>query len=1091
MNTGNELLLVKINPPLIGAKTIWRKRLIEEFSAYAHNKLTILSAPSGYGKTVLISQFAAVADTPVVWYQLDEFDNDLILFIRYFVAAISKEISRFGVQVLNQIEKNQDVSMRTIVALLTNELEARAKDGLTFILDDYHLIHEKPIHQFIEELIKYLSDGVRLIISSRHNVPINKTRLKTHGLVNELNYNHLRFSNDEIRMLLDFSTDVSESEKVIEKYQTETDGWAAALSLIKTASMQKSFKNDLPLNLESRDAIYRYFAEEIYQQLPSDLQKFLIYTSILDTLIPDICNVLTETNNSSNTLEKLLGENLFLMRIEGEEVSYQYHHLFKKFLQNHLGEKKKALFKKAGDYFRDKENDAQAIEYYLFSEAYHKVVPIIERIAVRIIKAGNWRTVNRWLEQIPFEYGENSPHFMLLHGILHNYKGMWYDALTKIDEAIKIFSFDENTEELLNARFQKAIVLRRAGRLPESITVLNKTLDDARTLPITKWYDVVLEKVNTLLWIGALSEAAETLKNGLEFSKRTGSPKLTAYFMEHLGATYYTLGEYYTAIEYYDTAKELFSKEQDALSNFEAERYSQKTTLAKIYRDWGELDKAVNLLKEEIDTMERLGLIDELPRAYHELALIYSDLGDKEAAKKYFNDAGVLYKKLDRKDFQYTWYLALYGNILMTDGKIPQGKALILQSIEYAKQNSELNLAVCEFVGCMAYINHGNPQEGLQLLEHALAVGRKVQAKNLICQCCWVLSNVYAQVDREKSIQYAKECFDLAAKENYIQVFLSYGHISVPIIQLGIELGIEEEFIDMIVLRMGSLATEMLLSLSQSPMPTIKKRTEKLLTEINDQNRNADQELRQNALVSVRFFGTFEVYETQEQKPIKWKTSKAMELFAYFVKNIGKAIYKEKILEDIWPEMDPEQTSNWLYTYIYQIRAVLKNPGLPKGLIYKNKGYILKTSDISSDVQRFQACSNRSVEMPDSLAADLLEETASSYQGDYMEGCYSQWVIDERHRLEQMYFEILVRLANIYLEKSDYVKAAGHLRSLLEKDPLSEQAHSMLIHAYEKMGDRIAAMKLYEAYRKTLKQELGLKPHKGMEEVYHRLKAEI
>ena len=346
MKSMNDLLLVKINPPVIGVKTIWRKRLIEDFSAYSHNKLTILSAPSGYGKTVLISQFASVAGTPIVWYQLDEFDNDFTLFIRYFVAAISKKIPRFGDQTLNLIEKFEDASIRAIVAFITNELEARAKNGLTVILDDYHLINEILIHQFVEELIKYLPEGVRLVISSRHAVPINIIRLKVHGLVNELTYNHLKFNYDEIRTLFDFSKDGAESKDVIEKYQLETDGWIAALSLIRTASLQKSFGKDLPLKWESHDAIYRYFAEEIYKQLPNELQKFLIHTSILDTLTPDICDILAETENSRDMIEKILGENLFLVRIEGEEPSYQYHNLFKNFLQDHLGEQKKCFMKK-------------------------------------------------------------------------------------------------------------------------------------------------------------------------------------------------------------------------------------------------------------------------------------------------------------------------------------------------------------------------------------------------------------------------------------------------------------------------------------------------------------------------------------------------------------------------------------------------------------------------------------------------------------------------------------------------------------------------------------------------------------------------
>ena len=490
--------------------------------------------------------------------------------------------------------------------------------------------------------------------------------------------------------------------------------------------------------------------------------------------------------------------------------------------------------------------------------------------------------------------------------------------------------------------------------------------------------------------------------------------------------------------------------------------------------------------------MERLGIIDELPRAYHELALIYNDLGNEEAAQKYFADAGKLYIKLDRKDFQWTWYLALYGNILMIKGKIDQGKALILQSIEHAKNNPEFNLAVCEFVGCMAYISQGELQKGIELLEHSLSVGRKVEAKNLICQCCWVLSNVYAQVDREKSVKYAVECFSLAAKENYIQVFLSYKNISFPIIKLGLELGLEKTFLDKIVFRLGSRATQMLSQLAKNEVLSIKNRAKKLLIEINRKHLAGYQKSDGKSLMYVYSFGAFEVYRKDEQNPVIWKTPKAMELFAYFVNKIGKTIDKEIILEDIWPNMDPVQTSTWLHTYVYQIRAILKQFGIPKGLIYKNKGYCLNSEGIYSDHLRFITLYETYMpEISDLLAAEPLEQALALYQGEYLEGCYSQWATEERNVMEKMYLSIRERLAKINMQDNDYKKAAEHLSALLEKDPLSERANTFMIHVYEKTGDRIAAITLYENYSKTLEHELGIEPQIEMTKVYQRLKKEL
>ncbi len=1101
MQSIDKLLYSKMNPPRIGMETIWRKRLIENFSGIEYKKLTIVTAPTGYGKTVLVSQFAYTRNNPVVWYHLDEFDNDFTLFIKYFIAGISKKIPHFGIQTLDFIEKNEDISqqVRLIVALLVNELQARAKEGLTFIMDDYHVINEKLIHKFIEEIIQCLPEGVHLIVSSRYALPLNVARLKAHGLVNEITYNHLRFSKEEIITLFNSQKESNYTDDIIEKFQLETDGWAVALSLIKSTalSLENSKKNTL-IQWKNREEIYNYFAEEVFQQLPIELQMFLIDTSVLDFITPDICNILTEREDSNDLLEKIIKQNIFLTKFEGEEVSYRYHHLFKDFLEKHLGDRKKMLLEKAGGYFADKEYYEQAVESYILADIYEKAVSIIKKSGLKMIKAGNWQTINRWIQKIPKGFVEKSPQVILLKGVIYNHKGMLDKSLLQIEEALKLFILYNDMENLLNGLFQKSVILRKVGHINESLEVLNEILSSANDFHITKWYDAVLEKVNTLLWSGKLNEAVETLEVGIEFAKRDEEHKLIAYFLEHVGATYYALGEYFKAIEYYNESRERYFSEYDSISEFEEERYSQRTTLSSIYRDWGELDKALKLIQEEISTKERLGLIDDLPRAYHQLALICNDLGDKETAEKHFQYADEMYKKLGRRDFQWTWHLAVYGKILMDNGKREKGKELIEKAIEYAEKNSDFNLAICEFIGCYAYIDDIGTDGVLKLLEHALEVAEKVGAKNLICQCNWALSNFNSIIgNREKAKNYAIRCFSLAREGNYLQIFLSYEQIAVPIIKLGIELEIEEEFLEKVILRLGSKSKEMLVKLIENNEGSIKHRSEKLFAKVKGEEKkfvnkeiasvNSTGEVKEKALFHVCCFGNFEVYGEGETIPVQWKTTKAMELFAYLITNSNKIINKERILENIWSDMDPEQTSKWLYTYIYQIRNAMKIYGIENGLIYKNKGYCLVTNNISSDVNEFENLIDSSMIEEMETSIECLKKAILLYKGEYLDGFYNDWIVDEKNRLENLYQSALERLSKIYMEVKEYKLALKYLIMILKKDPLSENAHEMLMIAYERMGDRMALINQYEVYCKTLKDELGVEPKKEMKDLFYKL----
>lgn len=845
--------------------------------------------------------------------------------------------------------------------------------------------------------------------------------------------------------------------------------------------------------------VYKYFTEEVINRLSKPMQKFLMNTSVLNVLTPSNCDYIMERKDSKQVLENLMERNVFLMKIEGEEEAYRYHHLFRDFLKKRLGDENINILEKVAQYHLNNDDDQKAIEYYIIAKLYKKAILVIEKIGIKMIKDGKWQTVNRWIKSIPKEFTLNSPYFMLLNGIIYSYEIMLKEALINFDKALKLFLLDENKnkENILNTRFQKAIVLRKIGSIEESLKLLNEILLNVKSMPILEWYDVVLEKVSTLLWNGYLNEGIKSLKRGIKIAQTEENDELIAYFMEHLGAAYYATGDYYKAVKIYKESNKRYLKVYTSLSEIEKERYSQRTTIARIYRDWGELHKALKIIKEEISIKERLGLIEGLPRAYHQLGLICNDFGNREKSQKYFNKADELYKELNIKDFHYTWHMALYGRVLMENGKVEKGKELIKKSIKLAKSSSEFSLAVCEFVGCYFYLYDGKINEATKSLEHTLVIGKKVGAKYLSCQCCWILSNIYSNMgNKEKAKEYAIYCLSLSRKENYLQVFLSYKTTSFQTIKFGIEMGIEEEFIEKIVVRLGDKAEQILFDLMKSSKLEVRNRAKKLLIKIKGEDfilqnkipsKELDEKSEENKLIYVYCFGNFKVLFKKDSKSIQWKTTKAQELFAYLIKYSNKAVSKDKILEDIWPDMNPEQTSVWLHTYIYQIRNVLKKVGIKKGLVYENKGYSLISKGIIDDVYKFKKLiknSKKCERMQDKI--EYLKQAISLYKGDYLEGFYNKWIVEEKYYLEEIYISSLEHLAKIYIENKEYKKAVKYLEKMLKKDPLLEKAHEMLIMIYDKTGNRIAGINQYENYCEVLKNELGIEPKIEIKNLYEK-----
>lgn len=430
--------------------------------------------------------------------------------------------------------------------------------------------------------MNYIPPNIHLFISTRYAVPFNLIRLKTHGFVNEVNYNDIKFSNEEIYQFFNVQGNSYFTKEVINMYETETDGWAVALSLIKKASEVNMSEREF-MKWGTREDIYAYFMEEVFQQIPLEIQNFLICTSVLDVLTPEICNVLTKRMDSEKIIQNILSQNIFLISYEADETYYRYHHLFKEFLQKRLGDEKKSLFMTVGEYCEHRNRFEEAIENYLLSEAYENASILIDNIGIKMIKDGKWQTVNRWMQGLPMELKERSPVFIFLEADMYNRNGLWDEALTLINKVIELYNQRGSIKDWMISRFQKAVVLRRAGHLKESLDELNKTISEVEELPFIDWYELVLEKVNTLLWSSDLNEAVQTLKRGIEFGRRDGEHRLLGYFMENLGATYYAKGEYRNAMAYYNVSKEEYLTEKDSLSEIEKERYSQRTTLSAIF----------------------------------------------------------------------------------------------------------------------------------------------------------------------------------------------------------------------------------------------------------------------------------------------------------------------------------------------------------------------------------------------------------------------------------------------------------------------------------------------------------------------------
>jgi len=335
-----SILATKLYIPPPRPKIVLRLRLIEQLNEGLSSgcKLTLISAPAGFGKTTLVSEWVAGCDRPVAWLSLDEGDNDPTRFLTYLVAALQTIASNIGAGALAALQSPQPPPFESILIALLNEITT-IPDNFVLVLDDYHVIDSKPVDEALTFLLKHLPPQMHLVITTREDPQLPLARLRARGQLTELRAADLRFTPSEAADFLNQMMGLNLSEEDIAALEARTEGWIAGLQLAAismqghqdTTSFIKSFTG-------SHHFVLDYLVEEVLGQQPESIQAFLLRTSILDRMCGALCDAVLGSPSASGqeTLEYLERINLFIVPLDNERRWYRYHHLFADVLRMHL-----------------------------------------------------------------------------------------------------------------------------------------------------------------------------------------------------------------------------------------------------------------------------------------------------------------------------------------------------------------------------------------------------------------------------------------------------------------------------------------------------------------------------------------------------------------------------------------------------------------------------------------------------------------------------------------------------------------------------------------------------------------------------------
>jgi LuxR family maltose regulon positive regulatory protein len=432
-----ELLNTKLVVPHPRASLVSRERLLARLDEGIDHKVTLVSAPAGFGKTTLISdwveslglkvdnspksQSKIQPPTQVAWISLDPGDNDPVRFWRYVLTACQAFDGQASESALGLLNNSPQPPLEVLLTLFINGM-AQIPNKAILVLEDYHCITAQQVHETLAFFIDHLPAQLHLVLITRSDPPVPLARLRAHNDLNELRATDLRFTLQETEAFLQLALPFSLPSEEVTRLAERTEGWAAGLSLVALALHKMEEQREIEAYLDSFTGSHRpildYLVADVFSAQPEATQEFLLHTSILTRLAAPLCEAVTGREDSALILEQLERANLFLVPLDRSRQWYRYHALFAEAMQHYARQRLGAgrlreLARKASLWYADHGMLAEAIEASLYAQDYGRAADLIQRIIAPRLVQNEHQTLRRWMEQLPEQALRDHPEICM------------------------------------------------------------------------------------------------------------------------------------------------------------------------------------------------------------------------------------------------------------------------------------------------------------------------------------------------------------------------------------------------------------------------------------------------------------------------------------------------------------------------------------------------------------------------------------------------------------------------------------------------------------------------------------------------------
>ena len=1036
----------KYTVPEPRSAVVRRQRLVDFLHQNVDQPLQLICAPAGYGKTTLMADFATDTEITVCWFAVDELDRDPRSFATSLFEALQTRFPSLEnpAQLLQGMSQEANADWRTMIHSLVDGISRRIPEYFVFVIDDFHIISSSPeVREALDLVLQRLPDNCRIILSTRELPQIaSLPRLISQRKVAGLGTGELKFTADEIKVLLKKQFELEVSDEEARRMEVDSEGWITAI-LLTTHTLWKGLFQEV-LNKQGENTfLYEYMASEVFSQQPQAIQDFLLATSILNEFDADFGGALTGLKNADELLRDIEGRNLFVTRIEGQKPWYRYHHLFRDFLRDKMAtefpKRHLELYAKAADYHKSKGDARQSIPFNIQGQRYDEALDQLEEEVESLAQQGLSDTIGSWLEQIPEELRENRPR-LLLH--FANY----YVRRGRNDEAIQILSriievFRETSEHVLESRalMRRSVALRTKGATQMAVR------DAKQALAVAREHGTVQDQADAHSHLGRaygtqgkFPRAEKELKLALAGYEEDGDLFQLSHTNGILGLAYTEMGDFSKAVNHYALAVQGWQQ----LGN-EGDLALTLGNMSCLYYEQGRYKESLEIGNESLAKAKVTNNVRTQSFVCANIGDVLRELGEYEDALGKYDQALALARDCTLAPM-ISYCTINSGETYRLMGEKIRAKALLKEGLVLAHELDQ------EKERGLAYTSLGiieseaqNAEEGITLLDKACELLARAGQKRSLALARFHMAHVFFQMqDYKGAIDNLRKVAALCDELGHVRFLVEDAKNAALMVQYAeaSDSSLEPLF--------AGIRHEMNRSAGETSD----------VAPVEADGKEDDEPKSESIVpkIEVKAFGQTRIY--LEGNPIlntAWGTTKAREMFLYLLHR-GGPVSKNEVIEALWPQVSTSKSNSNFHSTLHRMKSALR----PDCVEVDGEHYQLNpTWEYALDLRNFRdtLLHAESLAPNNPERARYMTQATESYKVPVLEDLGSAWCNQLRTDLESVFWKAITELSDNQKDAGDTRGSIAILEKALEIDEYQEDIYQKIIDLYIEAGDSAAA----------------------------------